>query len=124
MNNDLIKTIQEEIEDMKSLCRDYELVVPSKNIVAKNILATFHAKIDSLNSLLSSSEEIVESPLTKRESEILAYVANGFTNNEIASALRISAKTIEYHLSSIFKKTEATNRTEAVNNAIKLQWIQ
>ena len=123
MNDNLLKTIQEEIESMKSLCRDYEIVIPSKNIIAKNIVATFLAKVESLENLVEDNESS-QSPLTNRETEILSYVAKGFTNKEIASALRISSKTIEYHLSSIFKKTESTNRTEAVNNAMKLQWIQ
>jgi len=123
VNTSLIKTIQEEVAEMKSLCRDYELVIPAKNIIAKNIVASLHEKISSLESLLKD-QHVSDSPLSKRESEILSHVSRGFTNNEIASALRVSAKTIEYHLSSIFRKTEASNRTEAVKNAIKLQWIQ
>jgi DNA-binding NarL/FixJ family response regulator len=122
----LVQTIQEEIESLKSLIKDYEIVIPNNNHIAKNILATFNDKIKSLESLICENDNSgqTESPLSKRESEILVYVAKGFTNNEIASALRISAKTIEYHMSSIFKKTEASNRTEAVSNALEFKWIQ
>tara|TARA_B100000925_G_scaffold151218_1_gene113458 strand:+ start:101 stop:463 length:363 start_codon:yes stop_codon:yes gene_type:complete len=57
--------------------------------------------------------------LTKREIEISEFVARGFTNNEISSALEISIKTVEFHLSSVIRKTETSNRTEAMGFLIK-----
>jgi DNA-binding NarL/FixJ family response regulator len=57
--------------------------------------------------------------LTIRESEILQHVANGFTNPEIATALDISVKTVQFHLQGIFRKTNTSTRTEAVNFAHK-----
>ena len=57
--------------------------------------------------------------LTHRESEILHHVANGFTNPEIATALDISVKTVQFHLQGIFRKTNTSTRTEAVNFAHK-----
>lgn len=79
----------------------------------------------SLLSLAKSLEENTDekSPLTTREGEILGYVSQGFTNREIASALNLSEKTIEFHLKSIFTKVEASTRTEAVTNAIKNSWL-
>lgn len=61
----------------------------------------------------------VSSILSSRESEILHHVANGFSNPEIASALGISIKTVQFHLQSIFRKTNTSSRTEAVNFAHK-----
>jgi DNA-binding NarL/FixJ family response regulator len=72
---------------------------------------------------LISDELSEESPLTKREKEILFHVSQGYTNREIASAFDISEKTIEFHLKAIFGKTEADSRTEAVKNAILKKWI-
>jgi DNA-binding NarL/FixJ family response regulator len=79
----------------------------------------------SLNSLAETlkGEVSEESPLTKREEEILFYVSQGYTNREIASALNISEKTIEFHLKTVFQKTEADGRTEAVKNALTRKWI-
>ena len=65
----------------------------------------------------SSSSELIH--LTKREKEISEFVARGFTNNEISSALEISIKTVEFHLSSVIRKTETSNRTEAIGFLIK-----
>lgn len=60
-----------------------------------------------------------ESILTARETEILHHVSNGFTNPEIASALDISIKTVQFHLQGIFRKTNTSSRTEAVSFALK-----
>jgi DNA-binding NarL/FixJ family response regulator len=52
--------------------------------------------------------------LTLREIEVLAMHADGLGNKEIARQLDISDNTVKFHLSSIFGKLGATNRTEAV----------
>ncbi|GAB3243746.1 AAA family ATPase [Nocardioides dilutus] len=51
-------------------------------------------------------------PLTDREHRIAELVARGFTNREIAAALFVSAKTVEFHLGKIFRKTGANKRAE------------
>jgi DNA-binding NarL/FixJ family response regulator len=53
--------------------------------------------------------------LTARETEIVAHVAEGRTNKEIASTMRISIKTVETHLSNIFAKLGVSNRREVMN---------
>ena len=53
-------------------------------------------------------------PLTLRELEVLAMLAEGLGNKDIARQLDISDNTVKFHLSSIFGKLGATNRTEAV----------
>ena len=52
-------------------------------------------------------------PLTPREAEILALVAEGRTNGEIGKQLYISTKTVSVHVSNILAKLDATSRTEA-----------
>jgi two-component system, NarL family, response regulator DevR len=52
-------------------------------------------------------------PLTKRESEILALVADGSANAEIARRLWVTEQTVKFHLSNIYRKLEVSNRTEA-----------
>ena len=52
--------------------------------------------------------------LSIREIEVLAMLADGLGNKEIARQLDISDNTVKSHLSSIFGKLGATNRTEAV----------
>jgi NarL family two-component system response regulator LiaR len=55
--------------------------------------------------------------LTERELEVLALLAQGMPNKEIAARLTISERTAKFHVSSIMGKLGATNRTEAVSLA-------
>ena len=55
--------------------------------------------------------------LTERELEVLALLAQGMPNKEIAARLVISERTAKFHVSSIMGKLGAANRTEAVSLA-------
>ena len=61
--------------------------------------------------------------LTVRELEVLALVAQGFTNKAIGVQLGISDRTVQGHLAHIFNKLQAGSRTEAVMRAVSLGWI-
>lgn len=61
----------------------------------------------------------VGEPLTPRESVVLALLADGAGNKEIASRLRISEHTVKFHVSSILNKLGAATRTEAVARGYK-----
>ncbi|HSJ55959.1 MAG TPA: response regulator transcription factor [Anaerolineae bacterium] len=58
--------------------------------------------------------------LTAREHEILAMLAAGARNREIAGQLFISERTVKVHVSNLIDKLDARTRTEAVARAIKL----
>lgn len=58
------------------------------------------------------------SDLTKQETVVLALVAKGQRNMEIASQLFISHKTVEAHLSRIFTKLGVSSRTQAALYAL------
>ena len=66
-----------------------------------------------------SEAEVLISPLTPRETEILDYIAQGYLNKQIAIKLGISEQTIKNHVTSILRKLNANARTEAVVVAIK-----
>jgi DNA-binding NarL/FixJ family response regulator len=51
-------------------------------------------------------------PLTSREEDVLASVAQGWTNHEIADDLHISISTVKTHLASLMRKLDARNRVE------------
>ena len=52
--------------------------------------------------------------LTKREEEILSYLAKGYLYKEIASLLFISVETVRTHLRNIYEKLQVRTRTEAI----------
>lgn len=62
-------------------------------------------------------------PLSQRELELLALVANGMSNQQIAEELIISLGTTKKHISNILGKLAARNRTEAVQRARELHLL-
>lgn len=53
--------------------------------------------------------------LSEREREVLSLVAQGLSNTEVAHRLFISENTVKFHLQSIYRSLNITNRTEATN---------
>ncbi|MGJ8605005.1 MAG: PhnD/SsuA/transferrin family substrate-binding protein [Marivita sp.] len=52
--------------------------------------------------------------LTKREHQILDYIAQGYSSKEIAQKLKISPKTVEFHRANLLKKFDARSSTQLV----------
>jgi len=74
--------------------------------------------------LFAHGDEInPNSPLTERETEVLNLLSRGLANKQIATTLGISEHTVKFHVSSIYQKLNATNRTEAVRNGLRGGWI-
>lgn len=63
------------------------------------------------------------SPLTTRETEVLALVALGLGDREIARRLVLSPKTVEKHVGSAIRKTGSTSRTGAAVLGLERGWI-
>lgn len=68
----------------------------------------------SADAAASVAERGLKADLTGREVEILEGVSEGQSNAEIATSLGVAEKTIKNHLSSVFSKLGATDRTHAV----------
>ena len=65
-------------------------------------------------------EAALPEPLSQREEEVLALIAAGLTNREIAERLVISAETAKKHVGNICDKLGVRNRTEAAARAREL----
>ncbi len=62
--------------------------------------------------------------LTQREEEVLQLVADGLSTTEVGERLYISTKTVKNHLANIYEKLDASDRTQAVVQAVKLGIIR
>jgi DNA-binding NarL/FixJ family response regulator len=56
----------------------------------------------------------LRSALTERESEVVAFVAEGLTNKEVARRLSVSHETVKKHLKKVFVKLGVRHRTEVI----------
>jgi DNA-binding NarL/FixJ family response regulator len=70
--------------------------------------------------LMSDTKTQLSANLSDRELEIIAAIADGLTNEDIATRLDISKRTVDNHVSNILKKTSTDNRVALVRWA--LQW--
>ncbi len=61
--------------------------------------------------------------LTKRQAEILTYLANGYTEEAIGLSMGVSVSTIKYHKQNIFKKLDAACSIEAIIKALQYNII-
>lgn len=68
---------------------------------------------------VSKAAETLANPLTRREQEILALIAAGKTNQEIAELLYIAIGTVRVHVHAILQKLEVRDRTQAAVLAIQ-----
>jgi NarL family two-component system response regulator LiaR len=66
-----------------------------------------------------SGQEPQADPLTEREKEVLQWVAQGQSNQEIADQLAISEATVRTHVSHILAKLELSSRTQAALYALR-----
>lgn len=87
--------------------------------------ATTQIRATFENSVASDTASFDESnlPLTRREQEILALIATGKSNQEIAANLYITPGTVRVHVHTIIQKLGVRDRTQAAVLAIQKKWV-
>jgi two-component system response regulator DevR len=78
-----------------------------------------HRAIRHMTSLAAGTGQIQGEELTEREREVLALVARGYTNKQIAGELCVSEKTARNHVSHILEKLGLSRRSEAAVYAVE-----
>jgi DNA-binding NarL/FixJ family response regulator len=86
------------------------------NPTARNKAYAYSEEVVPALEILHIGEEtdqpLTSDPLTAREGEVAAMVAQGMSNRQIAQELFLSERTIEVHVSKILRKLELASRTE------------
>jgi LuxR family maltose regulon positive regulatory protein len=81
----------------------------------RRLIAAFG--VDEPAASASTTGQLLPEPLSKREIEVLALIAEGLTNQEIATRLYLSLHTVKAHARNISAKLDVGNRTQAVARA-------
>ncbi|MES1160137.1 MAG: LuxR C-terminal-related transcriptional regulator [Bacteroidota bacterium] len=89
----------------------------------KTIVVEKEVMITPLPAGTINEKEIIRLGLSARELEVLQLMAEGLSNQEIAGRLFLSLNTIKTHSSNIFEKLDVRRRTQAVEQARKLNII-
>lgn len=89
-------------------------VIEGETYIQPDMIPLLNSKMVVRN---KDKEKIKE--LTKREMEVLVLVSEGMFNKEIADILHISERTVKNHISSIFRKIDVADRTQAAVFAIR-----
>ncbi len=91
-----------------------QIVKAVELIVTAGIVCIPRPGPDAYGNRMEVDEFSGASLLTSREKEVINYLAQGYSNHEIAKSLCLSESTIKSHLRSAFKKFNVRNRTEAL----------
>ena len=124
----------ETLDLLTAQARAYERSLPGDNYPARAAVANLgelgRQALEQARQLAAASQPAQPpappanpSPLSDRELEVLGLVVQGQTNREIAYTLGISARTVQFHLNSIFNKTGVDSRTEAATRAVRQGWL-
>lgn len=118
---------QKVVSGLKIGADDYVV----KPFVLPNLLARIEAVLRRVNwqkealpkQDKSLNKNVTIDALTPKEKEVLALVAKGASNQDIADKLCVRDVTVKTHLNSIFKKLKVSNRTQAVLLAMQINLI-
>ncbi len=91
-----------------------QIVKAVELIVTAGIVCIPRPGPDAYGSRPETDEFSGASLLTSREKEVINYLAQGYSNHDIAQTLCLSESTIKSHLRSAFKKFNVRNRTEVL----------
>lgn len=100
--------------------RDYAIRLLSHFDAEPHAVAAVQEKASPAGDPSASSGQALVEPLSQRELEVLHLIALGRTNQEIAQQLIVAPGTVKAHTSSIYRKLDVANRTEAVARAREL----
>lgn len=90
-----------------------------RSVQAGQLLLPASMAVDLWKSAAENGEPVqAKRPLSEQETKVLALIARGFTNAEIAAELLISVKTVETYKARLLEKLNATKRSELVKYAI------
>ncbi len=111
------------VEVVRNVARGY-YVVGHQMFDREGLQAWLDAGVEAVTGpyMVDPGEHFI--PLSPREMEILRYVTQRKSNKEIAQLLGISHQTVKNHMTSILKKLDVRDRTQAAVYALRRGWVR
>jgi DNA-binding NarL/FixJ family response regulator len=105
---------------LKGSTRD-QLLGAVKAVAAGNAPSSFGEmrRVAGAMATRKKEDDVVEVPLTQRETQVLRHLALGLSNKEIGRSLSISVETVKEHVQHLLRKIDATDRTQAAVWAVR-----
>ncbi len=118
-NGYLLKNVRPEelFEDLRGVMRGEAPIAPA--VASKLLDALRTGGIPSRSAGGAVAQAAGETVLTRREAEVLQFVADGLSNKEIASELSITEGTVKNHVHNALEKLHLTNRVQAAAYAVR-----
>jgi two-component system, NarL family, response regulator DegU len=99
-------------------------IIDDKALKPSQVRQWINEQIAELSAYTVEDGEEYYTPLSPREMEILTFVTNGKSNKEISAALSISQQTVKNHMTSILRKLNVSDRTQAAVTALRHGWVR
>jgi two-component system competent response regulator ComA len=107
-------------------CSDKHFIAAIKMALEKMVVLPLDL-VKSLQVVNTNNQQYIEDTkvenLTQQETDVLLLASKGKTNKEISDELNLAQRSVEYHLSHIYKKLNVTSRVHAIRKAIELNLI-
>jgi DNA-binding NarL/FixJ family response regulator len=103
----------------EQLFKSISAVMAGEYWISRELVAALIARIREGRAIDVPAAVRASARLTPREEEMVAAVASGCSNREIAEQLSISTKTVKHHLTNIFEKLGLSNRLELALSAVQ-----
>ena len=119
-----VKDVQPEVlaQNVREIFNG-KYVIGSEILEPKQLESWLKPDSDDEASFYSEFSEAYE-PLSKREMEVLGELTKGMSNKEIATSLGISHQTVKNHVTSILRKLDVDDRTQATLYALRRGWVR
>jgi DNA-binding NarL/FixJ family response regulator len=103
---------------VNQLCQAITTIINNEIYLAPEVTTQFFRMFHFYNGRSLSACQSLS--LTEREQEVLYWLVQGLSNEEISKNLYITVATVKAHLTAIFEKLKVTSRTQAIIKALKL----
>jgi DNA-binding NarL/FixJ family response regulator len=102
-----------------------ELGAAIRNLLERSqMISEYRLSPEESLCLLDAEKPELPLNLTQREREVIVLLTHGLSNAEIGTHLHLSPRTVEKYVSSLFRKTETSNRAELVCFAMKHRLVE